>query len=196
MEIDPRNVFILPGWRSSGPEHWQSLWQQRYGYTRIEQYDWERPLRGDWMSQLEEHVLAASGPVLLVAHSLGCALVAAWAAHSGQAARVHAAMLVAPPNTASEMLQPLLHSWTPIERQRLPFAQGHSVVIASTDDPFCSPALAQDLAHGWGARFELWPGLGHINSDSGLEDWPQGHAVLQDLMALPPAVGAAVGVAS
>jgi predicted alpha/beta hydrolase family esterase len=41
---------------------------------------WLRPLRGDWSARLEEEVIAASGPVLLAAQSLGCVLPAAWAA--------------------------------------------------------------------------------------------------------------------
>ena len=75
-------VLILPGWHNSGPAHWQSLWEQQHGYTRVEQHSWDAPLRGDWMAQLEEAVLAHEDTVL-VAHSLGCVLVAAWAASHG-----------------------------------------------------------------------------------------------------------------
>ena len=75
--MDSRGVLILPGWLNSEAAHWQSRWQLRHGYTRVEQHDWIRPLRGDWTVQLEEAVLAAPGPVVLVAHSLGC-ILAAW----------------------------------------------------------------------------------------------------------------------
>jgi len=37
--MKPSNVLILPGWHGSGPQHWQTLWQQRHGYRRIEQHD-------------------------------------------------------------------------------------------------------------------------------------------------------------
>jgi hypothetical protein len=50
-------VFILPGWLNSGPSHWQSLWQAAHGDTRVEQHDWQRPLRGDWCARLEETVV-------------------------------------------------------------------------------------------------------------------------------------------
>ncbi len=76
------NILLLPGWQNSGPDHWQSHWEALHGYQRVEQHDWMRPLRGDWMARLEEVVLDADGPVVLVAHSLGCILIAAWAAHS------------------------------------------------------------------------------------------------------------------
>jgi predicted alpha/beta hydrolase family esterase len=51
-------VLLLPGWQNSGPTHWQSRWEALHGYLRVEQADWMQPLRGDWMVQLEEAVLA------------------------------------------------------------------------------------------------------------------------------------------
>ena len=87
-------VLLLPGWQNSGPKHWQTLWEQRHGYRRVEQHDWERPLRGDWMARLEEVLLESETPAVLVAHSLGCQLVAAWAGHSRHSARVAGALLV------------------------------------------------------------------------------------------------------
>ena len=90
-------VLILPGWQNSGPDHWQSRWEVVYGDQRVQQHDWMQPLRGDWMVQLEEAVLAAPpGPVVLAAHSLGCLLTAAWAEHSRNTNRVVGALLVAP----------------------------------------------------------------------------------------------------
>jgi len=89
-------VLILPGWQNSGPDHWQSQWQTAHGYQRVEQHDWLRPLRGDWIARLEEVLLLNRAPAVLVAHSLGCLLVAAWAAHSRNAHLVRAALLVAP----------------------------------------------------------------------------------------------------
>ena len=63
-------VLLLPGWHNSGPTHWQSLWQDKHGYTRVAQHDWAFPLRGDWMAQLEAAVLAHN-EVVLAAGSLG-----------------------------------------------------------------------------------------------------------------------------
>ena len=141
------SVLILPGWHNSGPTHWQSLWQQTHGYVRVEQHSWDWPLRGDWMMQLEEAVLANPDAVL-VAHSLGCLLVAAWAAHSLQTHRVKAALLVAPADVERAEMQQMLHSWSPIARARLPFP---SVMATSRNDPYCSfmraSALALSLIH-------------------------------------------------
>ena len=71
------SVLILPGWQGSGPGHWQMQWARLYGYTVVEQNDWLHPLRGDWLARLDEVVIDAPGPVVLVAHSLGCILTAA-----------------------------------------------------------------------------------------------------------------------
>lgn len=173
------NVLLLPGWENSGPGHWQSLWEQRHGYARVQQHDWARPLRGDWMAQLEEAVLTRDESCVLVAHSLGCILVAAWAARSRHAHRVKAALLVAPPDVEQAEWRERLPSWSPIELNVLAFP---SVVVASSDDPFCPLERARLFAHAWGSQFiELGP-AGHINAESGLASWPEGHVLLQDLM--------------
>lgn len=185
--------MVLPGWQGSGPGHWQSRWEQVHGYTRVEQHDWDRPLRGDWTARLEEVLLdlpapessAATAPVILVAHSLGCLLVAAWAAHSRNTQRVAGALLVAPPDVSTPALQPVLASWATWPLQRLPFP---AILIASQDDPFCSPARSRDFAQAWGAQWVDAGCAGHLNADSGLGDWPEGHAYLARLLALAPSI--------
>ncbi len=174
----PTSVLILPGWQNSDPEHWQSLWQAAHGYSRVEQHDWQRPLRGDWTMRLEEVLLQQSAPVTLVAHSLGCLLVAAWAAHSRHPHLVKAALLVAPADAQREELRPVLTSWAPLALARLPFA---SVVVASRNDPYCSFERAQIFADAWGSRLVDAGAQGHLNTQAGLGAWPQGHALLQAL---------------
>ncbi|MDO5290745.1 MAG: alpha/beta fold hydrolase [Pseudomonadota bacterium] len=176
-------VLILPGWLGNGPDHWQSRWQALHGYQQVEQHDWQRPLRGDWTARLQDAVLAApAGPVLLVAHSLGCILTAWWAAHSPQASRVAGALLVAPPDIERDDNREKIPGWTPVMRRRLPFA---ATVIASSNDPFGSLACASQLAADWGADFLNLGPRGHINAESGLGDWPEGHALLLDLAGRP-----------
>jgi predicted alpha/beta hydrolase family esterase len=177
--MNPARALILPGWQNSGPAHWQSRWEAVHGYVRVQQHDWERPLRGDWLMQLEEAVLRCAEPAVLVAHSLGCIQVAAWAAHSQNTSRVKAALLVAPGDVEREEMRPLLPGWSPIERKRLPLK---SILVASRDDPHCASEKADSLARDWGAELVDIGNAGHINADSGLGDWPQGHALLQRLM--------------
>ena len=179
MNTSSDPVLVLPGWQDSGPDHWQSRWEALHGYVRVEQHDWMQPLRGDWMAQLEEAVLAAPAAVVLVAHSLGCILTAAWAAHSRNTHRVKAALLVAPGDPEREELRAALKSWSPVVLQSLPFP---SVLLGSHDDPYCSLLRAQDFAGAWGSTFVDYGHAGHINAASGLGDWPQGHAILMQLM--------------
>lgn len=183
--MDDLQVLLLPGWQDSGPTHWQGRWTALSGFRCVEQADWVWPRRGDWMARLEEEVLAADAqrPLLLAAHSLGCHLVAAWAAHSRHAARVSGTLLVAPPDLEREDMPPQLYSWRPAVRARLPFP---ALVVVSDDDPYCAPARALALAADWGAAVERIGHAGHINADSGLGDWPQGQALLRRLAAGAP----------
>jgi uncharacterized protein len=204
-------VLLLPGWLNSGPTHWQSLWQARHGYTRVEQHDWQRPLRGDWQARLDEvianHLSTAEtapstalskdelltqqtrGPlgdlasktapsIVLVAHSLGCHLVAAWASASRHTAAVRGALLVAPPDVTREDFPPDMFNWRKPILQPLPFP---SICVVSGNDPFGSLQASQQTAAAWGARCVLG-NYGHINGESGLGDWPAGHDLLLGLL--------------
>jgi predicted alpha/beta hydrolase family esterase len=175
-------VLILPGWQNSGPEHWQSRWESLHGDVRVEQHDWMRPLRGDWIARLEDVVLSQDGPCVLAAHSLGCLLAAAWASQSRNMHKVVGALLVAPGDVERENLQPVLKSWSPIPLQRLPFP---SVLLGSHNDPYCSFARAQMMAQAWGSEWIDYRYSGHINADSGLGDWPEGRRLLHSLLPKP-----------
>jgi predicted alpha/beta hydrolase family esterase len=73
----------------------------------------------------------------------------------------------------------MLHSWSPIVRDKLQFP---SVVVASRNDPWCTFMRASAMAHAWGSRLVDCGNAGHINADSKLGDWPEGYALLQALM--------------
>ncbi len=176
-------TLLLPGWLNSDPAHWQSRWEALHGCERVQQADWQWPRRGDWMARLDEVLLAGAKPAVLVAHSLGCQLVAAWAAHSQHTGRVCAALLVAPADTEREDMPPNLFNWRPIVRQRLPF---RNMVVSSTDDPFCSTDRSAQMASDWGSQAVTLGARGHINGDSGLGDWPEGWALVQAMTQAMP----------
>ena len=175
---DLRNL-LLPGWLDSDAAHWQSRWEALHGCRRVEQNDWLWPKRGDWMARLDEVLLESDQPAVLIAHSLGCQLVAAWAAHSRHTARVRGALLVATPDLERDDTPPNLFRWRLIIRERLPFA---SLTVISSDDPYCAPERAEQMARDWGASAVGIGPCGHVNSASGLGDWPQGRALLQTLL--------------
>ena len=174
-----KRVLVLPGWENSGPDHWQSLWEHKYSYERVEQHDWMRPLRGDWISRLEDVLLSDPRPAVLLAHSLGCILTAAWASHSRNTHLVHSALLVAPGDIEREAIRQQLPSWSPIAMQKLPFK---SVLLGSHNHPYCDFERSRQMANAWGADFIDYGHRGHINAGSGLGAWPEGHALLTELL--------------
>lgn len=178
-------MLLLPGWLNSDADHWQSRWEALYGDQRVEQDDWTWPRRGDWMARLEDVLAGCRTPAWLVAHSLGCHLVNAWAGHSRHTARVAGALLVAPPDTERSDMPPQIQGrWRPIERRPLPFP---ARVVYSDDDPYCSPQRAREMARSWGCPAESIGARGHINGSSGLGEWPEGRAWLQQLQRQAPA---------
>ena len=172
-------VLTIPGWNGSGPEHWQSIWEAKYSnFRRVEQREWHRPAREEWVDSIESMVQQAASPVYLVAHSLGCVAVAHWAADR-DAAGIAGAILVAPPwLSASERCPEELTSFVPIPAMRLPF---HSILVASENDPYLPIETAMRLARWWGSEFVNAGRLGHINIASGHGPWAGGERLLERL---------------
>ena len=172
-------VLILPGWQGSGHSHWQMRWVRLYAYQLVEQHDWMRPLRGDWLARLEDVMSDLNEPVYLVAHGLSCIQVAAWAPISAHRHKVAAALLVAPSDVEASHLEDVFSSWRPIELKALPFK---SMLIGSPNNPDCSAARAAHFAKCWGSQYLSLGESGQLNAESILGDWPEGHALLNDLM--------------
>lgn len=166
-------VLILPGLLNSGPEHWQSQWEQRYsGLHRVKQQDWEAPVCEDWVQRLHKKVTDSQRPVVLVGHSLACTLIARWAQQYPEVAkRVRGALLVAPSDTEADSYPPGTTGFTPMPLGQLPF---EAITVASTNDPFVSVERAQAFSDAWGSELVWLQNAGHINDESALGLWPQG----------------------
>jgi predicted alpha/beta hydrolase family esterase len=184
----PGPVLIIPGLGGSGPDHWQSRWQARLTSAhRVEQADWDRPHRAGWIARLDEAVISATQPPILVAHSLSCALVACWAATCAR--RVHAALLVAPADVESDAYTPPeAHVFRPLPMTRLPF---RTIVVASRDDPYVAFDRATAMAKAWGAELVDGGDAGHVHPASGYGEWPEGERLLARLQQNHPAQSAA-----
>jgi predicted alpha/beta hydrolase family esterase len=174
-------LFVLPGLGGSGPAHWQTAWEtSEPACTRVEQRDWDRPQLDEWLRAVEAALSGADEPVVLVAHSLACVLVAHGAGRPGWG-RVAGALLVAPADVESPAhTPPETHGFAPIPRRALPFP---ATVIASRNDPYVALERARHLAGAWGATFVDAGALGHINAASELGDWPEGRRLLVELLA-------------
>lgn len=178
-----KTYVIIPGLGNSGPGHWQSLWQQTLpNALRVEQRDWENPVKDEWLQALEQTVQQARGECILIAHSLGVALVAHWAVNF-HSSKVRAALLVSPSDVDSPAHTPdSVRGFAPMPLQLLPFK---TTVVASSNDPFVTLARATQFADAWGADLVKIGACGHINAESNLGDWPQGGKLLNSLIFAP-----------
>lgn len=179
--------LLLPGWLNSGPDHWQSRWQRlRPELGRVDFGDWQDPEPVAWSRALRRDVETAAAPPVLIAHSLGCLAAAALVA-DGDPPPLAGALLVAPPDPARADTPVAIADFAPVARRsfRVP-----GMVIFSSNDPYAGCGFARSLAEAWGLEpVELGP-LGHINSESGLGDWPDGLALLDRLLdSLSPGCG-------
>lgn len=171
-------VVIVPGYTNSGPRHWQSLWQEKHPeHLRVEQRDWNNPLKAEWVATLDKFLSGIKKPVVLAAHSLGCITIAHWAAENRRA--IIGALLVAPADVERPDAPPPIRDFRPVPLKSLPFT---TIVVASTNDPHVSLRRAQDFAKRWGSRFISIGPAGHINTDAGFGPWRQGELLLQQLL--------------
>jgi len=174
---------IVPGLGGSRPDHWQSVWAARFPRSvRVVQRDWDRPDRELWLHGLRRAIEAARSPVIVIAHSLGCAVVAHAAARfpSLITSAVRGALLVAPADVDSPAhTPPEKRGFAPMPGARLPFP---ATVIASGDDPYVPLDRAGAFAAAWGAEFMALGELGHINAASNLGEWPAGQRALEALL--------------
>lgn len=187
-------VLTVPGLGNSGPDHWQTRWEETHPRClRVNLGHWEKPHRNSWINQLNLALRSVEGPVLLAAHSLGCHAVAAWALMEPDAASLVAgALLVAPPEVDFFPLDPRVSTFSPTPSGQLPFP---TLLLASSNDPYCGQPAARVLARMWGAQFLDAGPLGHINAQSGLGDWEEGWRLLSRF-GPPSSRGAPEGLAA
>jgi predicted alpha/beta hydrolase family esterase len=171
MRVRDADIIFVPGYTSSGPEHWQTRWQSKLSTARrVEQAEWSKPVREDWTAAVANAVNVAERPVVLVAHSLGVATVIQAIPRFEKP--VAGAFLVAPPDVANPKIRPKhLMTFGPYPRDPLPFP---SYTIGSRNDPYCAFETAEDIAAAWGSYFVDAGEAGHINAESGHGPWPEG----------------------
>lgn len=170
-----RPVLLVPGIYNSGPQHWQTLWQNRHpDVARVEQADWNHPDCDTWVRTLDEAIAASPQPPILVAHSLGCLVAVHWAARHHRP--VHALLLVAVPDPEGPEFPADAKGFAPRPttlpaRSALPTRR---VLMSSTNDPYSTPSFSAQCATAWNAEHVVLGPVGHINADSGLGAWPAG----------------------
>ena len=185
-KLDNFSCLMVPGLGGSGAEHWQTLWRREIADARsVEQADWDRPDIEVWLAVLNRYVEGCRKPVVLVAHSLGCALVVHWAERVSRnrietpSAPIAAAMLVAPGDVDKEPRIEAARPFAPMPLAPIAFP---NIVVASTDDPFVSAERAAWFASSWDSELVSVGPMGHISVGSGLGPWPRGMEILSEFL--------------
>ena len=176
-------VLIIPGLDNSGADHWQTHWERKLPHAeRVDLGSWDDPRRNTWVNRLNLAIHKARRPVILVAHSLACHVVAWWNEYERPEAGgpVVGALLVAPPEAEQGDVDPRIARFGPVLKTPLPFP---SILVASRDDHYIGFDRARRLARIWRSRFIDGGWVGHINADSGIRDWPFGQYLLRQLRA-------------
>lgn len=178
------SYLIVPGWNGSSAEHWQSHWHALLpNASRVEQDNWQQPQRTDWIAQLQRHIDQLPGPVILIAHSLGCITLAHWAQQADAASlnKIQGALLVAPADVERHNCPHELVNFAPVPQQSLPFP---SLLVGSSNDHAASAERALAFAQYWHSSAVILPQAGHINVASGHCQWEEGFAYLYRLQQL------------
>jgi predicted alpha/beta hydrolase family esterase len=193
MSSNRFEYIIVPGWQGSSADHWQTHWQVTLpNARRVQQADWNLPEVSAWVDALDESVRTATGRTILIAHSLGCIVVAHWAErafgargvrHSACAHREHVqgALLVAPADVDRHSLPHALRRFGPIPARPLPFP---ALVVGSDSDPTATAERAMTMAASWVAEGVVLERAGHINVKSGHTQWPEGLELLSRLQQM------------
>ncbi|MCH9807825.1 MAG: alpha/beta hydrolase [Alphaproteobacteria bacterium] len=180
MKTAHADILIIPGWSGSEKDHWQSRWQRSLKTARrIEQEEWFEPNLEAWSDRIIKAVEIARRPVVLVAHSLGVITLAHTAPRLPEG-KIAGAFFVAPadvdnvqdwPVTRGYEASKSLSGFAPIPTATLPFP---SMLVASSNDPYCQLGRAKQLSRVWGAKLIEAGEVGHLNVNSGHGPWPEG----------------------
>lgn len=173
------DILIHPGLGNSGSQHWQSIWEKQFNFTRIEQQNWDTPICGDWIKTINDYVNRYDPEnVILVGHSLACAAIALWAKR--YAIGIKGALLVAPSDTEADSYPTGTSGFTPMPLGKLPFK---SITVVSNNDFYVSRERASLFADSWGSELVNIGDAGHINVSAGYGKWDAGLELLKKLEA-------------
>ena len=172
------NYLIVPGLGNSGPEHWQTSFENSGdNFKRIIQQEWDAPVCSDWLTTIDKAVSKYdAATVVLVAHSLGCTTIAHWAAQYKK--KIKGALLVAPSDVEAQEYAFPAKGFSPTPTEKINF---RTIVVASEDDPWVSLERAKYFADSWGSEFINIGKAGHINTASGHKEWKEGLDILKRL---------------
>ena len=170
-------ILTVPGIGGSGPAHWQTLWEKEYGFTRVEQGEWDTPGCVEWVGMINNYVGKFDpADLILVAHSAACVAFMHWV--EKYQVIIKGVLLVAPADADAESFPGGATGFAPMPLIRLPFP---SIVVTSSNDHFVTLRRAKQFADAWGSEFVNIGEAGHINVASGFGEWERGLMILKQL---------------
>ncbi len=173
------NILLLPGLHDSPALHWQSHWQNLFGFSRVAFDDWNSPTLHGWIRSLEEAVRLVPQQAVIVGHSLGCLAAVWWARSSLLVRKVAGALLVGRLTLTSWIaLRCCATSGRYLTRHCL-FLQCSQPVET---DPYADFESSERMARSWASHLIDCGDAGHINADSGLGCWTEGLHLLLGLI--------------
>lgn len=173
--------LILHGLESHRPpQHWQFWLAARLAeqghpvlYPGLPEPD--APLLDDWIAALQAQLaeLAGADEVVVLCHSLSCLLWFHAAARLGDALQVDRLLLVAPPDPAVLPATAATFRIAAIDAAAVRASVRGDLRLAVSDvDEWCPPGGQALFGEALGITADVFPGMGHINPDSGLGPWP------------------------
>ncbi|QNN41847.1 RBBP9/YdeN family alpha/beta hydrolase [Pedobacter roseus] len=172
------HYFIVPGLGNSGPDHWQTHFEKSAdNFIRISQKEWDAPANQDWIETIESALVGYNpDDVVLIGHSLGCTAIANWAKTYQK--NIKGALLVAP----SDIEAPNYNFDTPgFDSVPLDKINFKTIVVSSTNDEWVTLERAEFFAKHWGSESINIGEAGHINTDAGFGEWPEGLEIMKKL---------------
>jgi uncharacterized protein len=172
------NYLIVPGYGNSGPEHWQTYFENKLPRcVRIHQTNWDKPIMEDWVTNINKYVVQYDPEtVVLISHSMGGIAIAHWANLYNH--KIKGAMIVAPPDLENPFIELPIENFTPIPTTKLPFP---SIVVASTNDYWATKERTTLFSQNWGSKLIFIGEAGHINADTGYTHWDEGLKILSTI---------------
>jgi hypothetical protein len=185
---DRFTVLIVPGLRDAVDDHWQTLLQRDLRkaarpVASVLPMGRENLSCSARVAEIERTAQSIEGPIVVVAHSGGCIMLAHWARRTQRAVR--SALLATPPDFEKPMPEgyPTMEAlraggWLPVPRKALPFP---SIVAASRNDPLGRFSRVTALASDWGSEVVDLGHAGHLNPASGYGQWAKAESLIARL---------------
>jgi uncharacterized protein len=170
--------LIVHGLGGSGPEHWQTWLAGRLAdrglevaYPLLPAADAPRPEA--WLGALRDELeRLPAGETTVLCHSLGSLL---WLHHAarGPGGQVARALLVSPPQPDTDEPESAGFRPVPLDRDGVAAAARGTLLVCSTDDPWCPPQTSRRIAEETAVPIDWIENAGHVNADSGYGPWPE-----------------------